>query len=598
MKKYIYIVTAALCALATASCSDFLEKSNPNKIESEFFFTSEQSLEIYTNGLIQDYLPANTTFMNGDRYSDAQGWDGSYLFYTDNYDADDAGGWGAGNWSGLRSINYYLANMRKADAPEKVLNHYEGVGRFFRAMFYFDKVRTFGDVPWYDHMIEPDNKEDLYKARDSRELVCQKMLEDLNYACENCSADAKYMTRASYVNKYVALAMKARFCLYEGTYRKYHNANPSTGQGWSADESRMYLQECVKACKEIMDSKAYSLATNYRNMFTSRDACGDGDCLKEFIWARDYSLDLVVNNDSYSVNDLMINAQHAQHAFNRDFVMTYLMTDGTPFTTKNPDYYSVKFIDEFKGRDARMAQTMRTPGFTREDGNTKWGAPDLVYAKSGYQPVKWLTDYIMDQINDKTATDVPVIRYAEVLLNYAEAKAELGELTEAVWNESVKLVRERAGVKSIYPTAADPYMVNYFLGRVTDPLILEVRRERGCEFTMENLRQHDIRRWAMGELLIKQKTGLWIDAIETPLDLNGDGKPETFVSKTVKEKAGYAVLDLNAAAGHRLSEGDYGYILPNTAMVAGYTWSGKKYLNPIPNSAIIVNENLKQNYGW
>lgn len=141
-------------------------------------------------------------------------------------------------------------------------------------------------------------------------------------------------------------------------------------------------------------------------------------------------------------------------------------------------------------------------------------------------------------------------------------------------------------------------MVNYFLGRVTDPLILEVRRERGCEFTMENLRQHDIRRWAMGELLIKQKTGLWIDAIETPLDLNGDGKPETFVSKTVKEKAGYAVLDLNAAAGHRLSEGDYGYILPNTAMVAGYTWSGKKYLNPIPNSAIIVNENLKQNYGW
>ena len=106
-----------------------------------FFFTT-QSLEIYTNGLIQDYLPANTTFMNGDRYSDAQGWDGSYLFYTDNYDADDAGGWGAGNWSGLRSINYYLANMRKADAPEKVLNHYEGVGRFFRAMFYFDKVRT------------------------------------------------------------------------------------------------------------------------------------------------------------------------------------------------------------------------------------------------------------------------------------------------------------------------------------------------------------------------------------------------------------------------------------------------------------------------
>lgn len=601
MKK-IFIAILGFSAIALTSCNkDFLEAVNPNKIDSDSYFASETSLEIYANGLIKscDCLPVILTFMNGDRYTDTQSWDGSYLLYTPKYDITDASGWGSGNWADLRQANFFLDNLRKADCSEDVLNHYEGIGRFFRAMFYFDKVRTFGDVPWYEHMVEPDDDEALHRPRDSREFVCQQILADLNYACEHCSADAKYRTRASFVHKYVALAMKARFCLYEGTYRKYHSINYSTNQPWSKDESEMYLKECVDACEKLMNAKVYSLAPQgkYRDMFTNPDACGVYGST-EFIWARDYDLALVVNNASYSVNDYMINAQHAQYSFNRDFVFTYLMTDGTPFTTKYDKPYEVDFITECKDRDQRMAQTMRTPGFTRDDKDTKWGVADVLYAKTGYQPVKYLTDYIMDQINDKTATDVPVIRYAEILLAYAEAKAELGEMTEDVWNKTIKPLRERGGVKSIYPTAADPYMVKYFDGKVTDKFILEVRRERGIELVMENQRQHDIRRWAMGDLLVKQKTGLWIPAIETPLDLNGDGKAETYVSKTVKEKAGLSVLDLNADAGHKLSEGDHGYIMPNTKLVEAYenTWPAKKYLTPIPNSAIL--EGVAQQATW
>lgn len=601
MKKHIFTILA-VCA-ATVSCTGFLTQENPNRTESEFFFQDESSLVLYTNGLVRSYATAIKSFIDGDRYTDAMNWDGSYSYYTDRYTAEDATNWSTSNWSSLRSINYYLENMRKANADPAVLDHYEGVGRFFRAMFYIAKVKTFGAVPWYDHMVDPQNKDDIYMPRTNREEVCRHILEDLDYACEHCSTDASYRNRSSFIHRYVALAIKSRFCLYEGTYRKYHSVDPSTGAPWKSDESRMYLEECIKASEEIMNSRVYELIdvpanrkTQYRDMFTNAD--GAGNCTKEFIWARDYDLDLNVTNASYSINDYMCNAQHAQYSFNRDFVNTYLMLDGTPYTSKYANYMELELADECRDRDYRLAQTIRTPGFTRAGGTVHY-APDLVYAKTGYQPCKWLTDEINDEISGATATDVPLIRYAEVLLNYAEAKAELGQLDQAAWDRSVKLVRERAGVTSIYPVEADPYLVAYYQNRVTDPCILEVRRERGTEFTMENLRQDDIMRWAQGELLVKQKTGIWIPAIETPLDLDGDGVPDSFVSAEVTEKAGLKVLSIaNSGAAHKLSEGDHGYILVATALCAEYSWHDYKYLRPIPASALLENPNLEQNPGW
>ena len=200
------------------------------------------------------------------------------------------------------------------------------------------------------------------------------------------------------------------------------------------------------------------------------------------------------------------------------------MTDGTPFTSKYPDYDDLDLVAECTDRDYRLAQTIRTPGFTRDGGTTQW-APDVKFSKTGYQPIKWLTDDSSKDTNVAAiASDVPLIRYAEVLLAYAEAKAELGEMSEEVWDKTIKPLRERAGVKSIYPTAADPYMVEYFQNQVTDPFILEVRRERGIELTMENSRYQDIIRWHQGELFARPWKGIWIAASETSIDLNGDGK--------------------------------------------------------------------------
>ena len=254
MKKYIAILFA--CVLFCA-CEDFLTQENPNKIESEYYFKDESSLEIYANGLTRSFATGIKNFVNGDKNADTHAWDGAAAYFKDNYSASDASNWGTSNWSQLRSINFYLDNMRKADAPEAVLNHYEGVGRFFRALFYYAKVRTFGAVPWYEKSIEATDQEALFKDRDNREYVCRKILADLDYACTYCSTAASYRNQASYIHRYVALALKARFCLYEGTMRKYHTLDPSTGRPWQSDESAMYLGECVKACEAIIGDGVY-----------------------------------------------------------------------------------------------------------------------------------------------------------------------------------------------------------------------------------------------------------------------------------------------------------------------------------------------------
>ena len=169
MKKCIAILFACVSFCA---CEDFLTRENPNKIESEYYFKDESSLEIYANGLTRSFATGIKNFVNGDKNADTHAWDGAAAYFKDNYSASDASNWGTSNWSQLRSINFYLDNMRKADAPEAVLNHYEGVGRFFRALFYYAKVRTFGAVPWYEKSIEATDQEALFKDRDNREYVC------------------------------------------------------------------------------------------------------------------------------------------------------------------------------------------------------------------------------------------------------------------------------------------------------------------------------------------------------------------------------------------------------------------------------------------
>lgn len=590
MKFRIFFAIAATAFFAS-SCDDFLTKEDPNKVDASSYFRNETDLKTYSNGFLQNMLPDAESIATGDKYADCLSWRGPWSYLQSSYNSDDQGGW---SWTQLRNINYYLNNLDRANCSEVLKRHYEGVGRFWRAYFYFEKVKTFGAVPWYTEVIDSDDSEMLFKERDNREEVMRHILDDINFASENCITSTALEVNSVQITKYVALAMKARICLFEGTYRKYHSKDPSTGLPWIADESAKYLKECASACETLMKSGRYSITnsdvkTQYRKLFTSENVD-----TKEVIWARAYNAGL---NVVHQLNSIFTVQQYGSFAATKQFVNTYLTLDGTPFTNI-ADYDKIPFNQEFKNRDWRMSQSFRHPGYTRLDkGVDVAQAPNFNYSSTGYQPIKWVIDDIsLDGNTSPCNNSIPIIRYAEILLAYAEAKAELNEFNNSIWDKTIKPIRERAGVKSIMPTSADSYMADYFLNTVSDPVILEIRRERGTELFMENLRWDDCMRWHMGELLEREWLGIYVPAMNTNYDLDSDGKNDVcFVEKTpASPKSGiqYRIIGTD----FQLTEGTSGNLISYKNVER--TWSDKKYLRPIPTSAIKDNPNLKQNPGW
>ena len=278
-------------------------------------------------------------------------------------------GW---SWKDLRRANTLIEYADNCDDKEAVA-HYTAVARFFRAYFYFEKIVRFGDVPWYDVQLYSDDA-DLYKPRDSRELVMTKMLEDIDYAIANLpSAVSTY-----HVNRWSALALKSRFCLFEGTYRKYHNLQLE-GDHTAED----YLDLAAKAAYEIMTSGPYKLHDtgnpdeDYLTLFAQSEADVD-----EYILAInfDYAGGARHNASAYTLLD-----NQGNPGLTRKFINTYLMKDGSRFTDQ-PGYEIMEFKDETANRDPRLAQSIRTPGYTRI-GQSEVLAPSFGASSTGYQPV-------------------------------------------------------------------------------------------------------------------------------------------------------------------------------------------------------------------
>ena len=185
------------------------------------------------------------------------------------------------------------------------------------------------------------------------------------------------------------------------------------------------------------------------------------------------------------------------------------------------------FKDEVKGRDKRLQQTIRLGDYKRISGGVQIPAPPLFsYTFTGYQPIKWTLDDMYYDTRDLNINSVALFRYAEVLLNYAEAQAELGALTDAEWALTIGLLRARAGITAgltTLPTVVDPYLQSVYFPDITDPVILEVRRERGIELCLEGFRFHDILRWKRGDLMLMEWNGFYVPKLLTPMDLNEDG---------------------------------------------------------------------------
>jgi hypothetical protein len=232
--------------------------------------------------------------------------------------------------------------------------------------------------------------------------------------------------------------------------------------------------------------------------------------------------------------------------------------------------------------------------------------PVFSYTFTGYQPIKLTLD---DQALDAGQLNTNVVilfRYAEVLLNFAEAKAELGTLTNQEWASTVGALRSRAGITgglTTKPTIADPYLITNYFPNITDPTILEIRRERGIELSLEGFRLPDLLRWKRGELMEQEWNGFYVPALNTPMDLNEDGILDvvfyqgtksnisgvtTFVD--VSEKIG------NAINSQQLKNGTSGELIWMNEIKR--KWSDKNYLYPIPLNDLQRNPELKQNPGW
>lgn len=590
MKKIC--ICLAFVTLALCSCNDYLDKKLISKIDSEKFFANEEQLQLFANGLYLNMTPDAENLTTGGSTCDYLARNTTSPLLEKKFTVNQMSGWNIGAWKDLFRINYFLEHMDKAACTPEVINHYRGIARFWRALFYFDKVKSYGDVPWYNYTIQADDTTSLYKPRDNREMVMDSVLQDINYACDHI------MNRAeTTVTPWMALAMKSRICLFEGTYRKYHTVNPSTGEAWKdATASQRFLQESISASEKIINSGKFKLyntgkpEADYRHIFQQ-----ETPVRQEVIWAKEYSAEL---SSYHNLTQLFVSSGNQSNRWSptQEFVNTYLNRDGSRFTDTS-GYETKSFVQNSTNRDCRLAQSMMMPGYTKLNNNGEKieTTPDWSVTMTGYQVIKYNMDGTFYEVTNHSSNAVPVIRYAEILLNEAEAKAELGLMTSQVWNKTIRLLRERAGVNGRVPTTADPYLVSYYDNKVTDMWLLEIRRERAVElfFEGEGLRYDDLMRWKQGEMLTKKLGSIYIGAKNTAVDTNGDGINDLIVvdKMPASRNPNLTYVDLSKTRFYTFKDGRL-YVANNNV------WEDKKYTHPIPTAARVKNPNLAQNDGW
>ena len=577
MKAINKIIILGMAVALFNSCD--LTLLPENAVTPENYFQNKSDLELWTN---QFYTlldePDASAGTNADDMIDK----GMGQVIEGTRSAASETGW---SWTKLRHINYFLQHSSNCD-DETARNQYNGVAQFFRAYFYFVKVRRYGDVPWYDQVLGSEDQELLVKARDSREFVMNQVLKDFQDAATSLPTKSTE-TRNTRVTKWAALAFASQAALYEGTYRKYHGL----------DNYEKYLEIAASTARQFIDESGFSLYKEgtepYRDMF-----CADNAKTTEVVLARAYNFEGL--QLSHSVQFSIANLQMG---FTRRFMNHYLMADGTRFTDKQ-GYETMFYTDEVKNRDPRLQQTVLCPNYIQK-GETTVTANDLT-AYCGYRPIKFVGTKDHDGAA-KSTSDWPLMRAAEVYLNYAEAKAELGTLKQEDLDISINKIRERAKMPDLNLTDAnsnpDPYLAACYPNveqGTNKGVILEIRRERTIELVMEGLRQWDLFRWKEGKQMFNHYVpyyGIYVPGVGT-YDMDGDGKPDLEIYETTATSQcdNKNKLDKDIY----LSNGTSGYIIGFPKVTYGKDWKEERdYLWPIPADQRVLTQGiLTQNPGW
>ena len=613
MKRYIIILAAAAACLA--SCDKYLSTTPESQMTAETYFKTAEDLQLFSNTFYNNLLDKEPWSKESDIFITANPSD---LIRGGNDRESQLNSSSYWTFTNLRKMNTLLGNIDNCEDEEAVVT-YTALVKFWRAYFYFEKVMQFGDVPWIDRELG-SNDEELYAPRDTRETIMQHMLEDIDYAIENLPEKYAAPETAYRVNKYTAMALKAQFCLFEGTFRKYHTSPlPFDGSYTAADGSSKtyeeYLTLAANAAEQLMESKQYKLystgspASDYVNLFKATDANTD-----EYILAINFDYDLKIKHDC---GRFFTNQTASRPGLTKKIVDSYLMADGSRFTDIK-GWQTMKFEDEVAGRDPRLAQTIRTMDYVW-DASRILNGPELTYSGTGYQLIKFVPDYDTKPYStDNCFNDMPVIRYAEVLLIYAEAKAEAGTLTQEDLDISVNLIRSRAGMPALNMAQAnadpDPYMCSAETGFTNvegsnKGVILEIRRERAIELVCEGYgRFYDLMRWAAGYCLNQPMYGMYIPG-PGEYSWNDKGQYVFYIGTTTSKSTKYRIYDPEETADAAVT---YTYLVdPESGSLATSGMldvmhsisisfdESKHYLFPIPTKELqLPGVQLKQNPGW
>ncbi len=578
MKKILYIILILAAGTFLNSCEEgFLDKTPLDQISDPEFWTSETDLELYLNRL----------------YDSFYGWDvsgGGYAATHDRgtdlalpppnvYGSDytprldgvlnvpaSGGGW---SWGNIRNINFFLENVDRVEEGGPMTEHYIGEGHYFRAHFYFQLFRDFGALPIITKSLNAEDEDILYGSRSSRTEVADFILDDLDKAISKMKNGSELATHKTRLSKDIALLFKARVALYAGTWEKYHQGSVFGG----TTDGSGYLEQARDAAKQVMDDGNYSLVTGdpnsvYFEMFNQVDYSGN----PEVLFFKHY------DRETYgtSFSNQMWNWPNA-YGLTQDLTRYYLCNDGLP-TAVSPLFVGDETLDLVEvNRDPRLAQTIMVPGDIRRiDGadTVIYEYPDLYNCGTGYESQKFRMIHVDPAVGPENHNiDYIFFRFAEALLIYAEAKAELGTINQGDIDMTINQLRDRVGMPHLNmgSITTDPNWPDY--GYSLSDVLYEIRRERVTELYGEGFRFDDLMRWRAHKLWVgKRFTGTYytdeLKEVDSGMPFNADGFLDPLMNTLTGPNNGY-----------------------------GFN-SERDYLLPLPTNELTLNTNLKQNPGW
>ncbi len=581
----IQFCTLLILAGLLVSCSeDYLNRSPLDEISPADYFRTANDLKLYANRFYP-LLPSHSGHGGGTFWVDANsdnlvpGTEDMRLAGTRTVPSSE-GGW---NWDYIRQVNYFFDHCSLHPGEEDLKKIYIAEVRLFKAMIYFDKLKTFGDVPWFSRALNPDSPE-LYSGRLSRDIVADSIIACIDYAIANLKPLRQ--SEEFRLNREVALLFKARVCLYEGCWEKYHGGTPF---GVKGKDGTKFLQLAEEAAALLMQTGTLNLyrgpaGQEYSSLFNKVDYSGISEVL---LWKK-YDIGLGVYH--WCSQYLPFGAGNV--GVSRSIMDDYLCSDGKPISV-SPLFRGYDSIQaETADRDPRLAQSMLLPGddvtINSPGGSLdkKWWMPALdqsqqFRATTGYCMNKGANlDYYQQQSSGGTMASI-FFRYTEALLIYAEARAELGTITQDDVDKTINKIRDRVGMVhlDISSIENDP---DWDFPELS-PVINEVRRERRIELAFEACRWDDLARWRAHRVFAgKRPKGIKY------IGSNLEGKYKDYLGKPT------IVIGQNLFVDSDGRIDPYQVKFPN-----GLGFNPERdYLSPIPSDELTLNKKLAQNPGW